>query len=185
MNRSVLYLCVVFFCFMCTAKTISAADLACPIGFIPCGKACQKNGEGSSCKNGVLTCPAGTMLCGNTCQKNLEGAMCEPKMGWICPANTFPCGKKCWPHIDGYICDGIELKCPDGLTLCGKTCCRVADGQKCKLDPTDGVMRFICPDTQKACNKICVNLDTIDNCGSCGNKCTLDQKCQERTCVKK
>jgi hypothetical protein len=135
--------------------------------------------------------------CGNRCHPLLctTGGQCyvETCENGRC---TFPCGEKsmCLSNVQP---NRIDVECKDlehdikNCGLCGRDCSVMYPGSTCEpLVPGSGTGYCKCPASAPTdCGRMdkggagCVNLN-IDpnNCGSCGNKCKLEEYCDNGKC---
>jgi hypothetical protein len=159
------------------------------------GLSCAPCAPGSFCdtpQDGLPTycrelCPKGTSSecpCGDTCTTTkppasigeINGTSINLPAG-VCTLCTTV-GNACSPHTaccDGSYCGSVTI---NGVATAGECCrplgnaCRrgepCCDGGVC--DPSG---TCVCPTGWGICNGICVPLDTVTNCDTCGHACTL------------
>jgi hypothetical protein len=122
---------------------------------------------GSWCKD--TPCPQGTTCC----QKGVEGsgqpyAACYDLQAD--PANCGWCGHECLPY--GVCCNGRCIAPDDNSCGCSGRVC--GPGQRCCVIDSE----YLNVPTRIECR----DLDTNENCGSCGHRCPHLAKCMNGSC---
>lgn len=137
-----------------------------------CGACGKKCGQGEACAEGkcVVECPpestkcsvGGKDICVNAASDN---------------TNCGGCGQKC---ASGYVCSAgkCDVSCTVGYSACS--------GKVTALDggvPLDASSDAAPSDAGSVATPFCAKLtDDIENCGTCGNRCTAGKKCTSGVC---
>jgi hypothetical protein len=117
-----------------------------------CGKCGKTCAMGAQCVQGSCQCAMGQSICGNGCV-DLKSDL----------ANCGKCGTVCGGGDGGSIMGGGMWSCVNGACA---IVCPMGDGGN-----------------GTECNGACVNTNTdSDNCGMCGNACSMNQTCIQGLC---
>jgi hypothetical protein len=157
----------------------------CDLGTSKCVIGCTSNDE---CSTG-RACNTTTRMCLDGCRDDTScaaGSICD---NFVCHAGCradAACGA-------GNICDNavcragcrVQSDCATGYvclnTVCEVGCATTSDctatGQTCTNNTCT------CPASQMACNNACTPLNTVQNCGSCGNACAKNYVCTTGQCT--
>lgn len=150
------------------AKTEGCA-VECQPGFRCCDGLCVDiNRDSNNCGN-----------CGHNCG---EGKICmnadcvEACGGVICSDAQSCCGDACvYIQTDPKNCGGCGNECSEGEICNNGTCEKITCDPECE----EG---YTC--CQIGYEKKCIDLNSDpQNCGSCGNKCGLNETCKNGTCT--
>ena len=97
----------------------------------------------------------------------IAGSLAAPFSGPVCPDGMILCNETCI-----NITTPCNQSCPDDMILCNGTCINITT--PCNQS---------CPDGMIPCNGTCVDILTdTQNCGSCGNICSLGMICIKGEC---
>jgi hypothetical protein len=158
---------------------------SCPPGDTTCGDYCcpadqvcvEKGVCGATCKPGAEKCG------GHCCEYGCSGTECAPT-----PCNATTCNGQCCGGTYGTCCAtncdlaglGCGVSCESGLLPCYGTCILpCGPGLTLNIDTCS----CECPGETVPCGKGCANLNTNKrNCGQCGKRCKLGQRCRGGQC---
>lgn len=145
----------------------------CPIGFICVEGTCvDVENNARYCGQQLATCGYGQICCAGQCVNVVDDPNNCGQCGNVCPSELPQCIRGVCAKEDPFNCGVSSINCvalygASGVCLNGVCLDKQNSSEAC------GVNLSVCANdgVTKCCRGTCTAINTIDNCGTCGNNC--------------